>query len=35
MDHFDMNGDAEIEKEEFKHVGLILLSNQKFRYNLV
>jgi len=31
MDHFDMNGDAEIEKEEFKHVGLILLSNQKFR----
>ena len=32
MDHFDMNGDAEIEKEEFKHVGLILLSNQKFRF---
>jgi len=31
MDHFDMNGDQEIEKEEFKHVGLILLSNQKFR----
>jgi len=31
MEHFDMNGDAEIEKEEFKHVGLILLSNQKFR----
>jgi len=31
MEHFDMNGDSEIEKEEFKHVGLILLSNQKFR----
>jgi len=31
MEHFDMNGDQEIEKEEFKHVGLILLSNQKFR----
>jgi Ca2+-binding EF-hand superfamily protein len=31
MEHFDMNGDAEIEKEEFKHVGLILLSNQKFQ----
>ena len=26
-----MNGDQEIEREEFKHVGLILLSNQKFR----
>ena len=33
MEHFDMNGDAEIEKEEFKHVGLILLSNQKFRWH--
>lgn len=31
MEHFDMNGDQEIEREEFKHVGLILLSNQKFR----
>jgi len=31
MEYFDMNGDHEIEREEFKHVGLILLSNQKFR----
>merc|ERR1719193_1691094 len=31
MDHFDMNGDDQVEREEFKHVGLLLLSNQQFK----
>lgn len=31
MEHFDMNGDDQVEREEFKHVGLLLLSNQQFK----
>lgn len=31
LEHFDMNGDDQIEREEFKHVGLLLLSNQQFK----
>jgi len=31
LKHFDMNGDDQVEREEFKHVGLLLMSNQQFK----